>query len=38
MSEADGAIIEAHFGYGAGVLAEHKAVAYGPVMDPAGIY
>jgi uncharacterized protein YciI len=38
MSEAEGEIIEAHFGYWAGVIAERKAVAYGPVLDPKGAY
>ena len=38
MSEAEGAIMEAHFGYWAEVIADGKAVAYGPVMDPQGTY
>jgi uncharacterized protein YciI len=38
MSETEGAIMEAHFGYWAEVIADGKAVAYGPVMDPQGTY
>jgi uncharacterized protein len=38
MSEAEGAIMEAHFGYWADVIAAGKSVAYGPVMDPQGTY
>ena len=38
MSKAEGAIMEAHFGYWAGLMAARKAVAYGPVMDPKGTY
>jgi hypothetical protein len=38
MTEAEGAIMEAHFGYWAGLIADRKAVAYGPVMDPNGTY
>lgn len=38
MSEAEGAIMEAHFGYWTGLMAARKAVAYGPVMDPKGTY
>jgi hypothetical protein len=38
MSETEGTIMEAHFGYWAGVITERQAVAYGPVMDPAGVY
>ena len=38
MSESEGAIMEQHFGYWAIEIAEGRAVAYGPVMDPAGTY
>jgi uncharacterized protein len=38
MSEAEAAVMEAHFGYWAGVIAERKAIAYGPVIDPKGTY
>jgi uncharacterized protein len=38
MTEAEGAIMEAHFGYWAAVIAKRQAVAYGPVMDPTGTY
>jgi uncharacterized protein len=38
MSEAEGAIMQAHFGYWAGVIADGKAVVYGPVVDPDGTY
>ena len=38
MSPAEGEIMEAHFGYWAAAIAERKAVAYGPVMDPTGTY
>jgi uncharacterized protein len=38
MSVTEGAIMQAHFGYWAGVIAHGKAVAYGPVMDPTGTY
>ena len=38
MTPAEGQIMQAHFGYWAGVIAERQAVAYGPVLDPAGTY
>jgi hypothetical protein len=38
MTEAEGKIMQAHFGYWAGLMAERKAVVYGPVMDPRGSY
>ena len=38
MSEAEGAIMQAHFGYWSGLMAKRKAVAYGPVLDPHGTY
>jgi len=34
MTEAEGAIMEAHLGYWAGVIAARRAVAYAPVADP----
>lgn len=38
MTEAEAAIMEAHFGYWARLIAERQAVAYGPVADPKGTY
>jgi uncharacterized protein YciI len=38
MTEEEGAIMESHFGYWAGLIQERRAVAYGPVMDPKGTY
>lgn len=38
MTEDEGAIMQAHFGYWAGIIEERRAVAYGPVMDPNGTY
>jgi uncharacterized protein len=38
MTEDEGAIMQAHFGYWAGVIQERRAVAYGPVQDPNGTY
>ena len=38
MTEAEAAIMEAHFGYWAGLIGQGEAIAYGPVMDPAGTY
>jgi hypothetical protein len=38
MTEAEGAIMQEHFGYRAGLIEGRQAVAYGPVMDPAGTY
>ena len=38
MTDEEGAIMQEHFGYWAGVIAERRAVAYGPVMDPKGTY
>jgi hypothetical protein len=38
MTEAEGAIMEEHFGYWAALIDGRQAVAYGPVMDPAGTY
>lgn len=30
--------MEEHFGYWAGLIQQRRAVAYGPVPDPAGTY
>jgi uncharacterized protein len=38
MTEAEGAIMQQHFGYWAGLIGERQVVAYGPVMDPKGSY
>jgi uncharacterized protein len=38
MSDAEGAVMEAHFAYWAQVIGQRRAVAYGPVMDPIGAY
>ena len=38
MTEAEGAIMQEHFAYWSGLIAERKAVVYGPVMDPQGGY
>ena len=38
MTPAEGAIMQAHLGYWAGVIADRRAVAYGPVVDPRGTY
>jgi uncharacterized protein YciI len=38
MTEAEGAIMQEHFGYWAALIEERRAVAYGPVMDPKGTY
>jgi uncharacterized protein YciI len=38
MTEEEGAVMQEHFGYWAGLIEERRAVAYGPVMDPAGTY
>ena len=38
ITPVEGAIMEAHFGYWAGVIADRRAVAYGPVADPRGTY
>jgi uncharacterized protein len=38
MTEKEGAVMEEHFGYWAGRVEERQAVAYGPVMDPSGMY
>ena len=37
-TEAEGVIMQEHFGYWGGLIAEKKAVAYGPVMNPKGSY
>lgn len=38
MTEDEGAIMQEHFGYWSTVIAERRAVAYGPVMAPEGSY
>ena len=38
MSETEGAIMQAHFGYWVELMEKRKAVAYGPVLDPTGTY
>jgi uncharacterized protein len=38
MSEVEGAIMQEHFTYWAGIIATRTAVVYGPVMDPQGAY
>jgi uncharacterized protein YciI len=38
MTEAEGAIMQEHFAYWSGLVDEQKVVAYGPVMDPNGMY
>jgi uncharacterized protein len=38
MTEDEGAVMQEHFGYWAGLIERRRAVAYGPVMDPEGTY
>ena len=38
MTATEGAIMQAHFGYWGELIADRRAVAYGPVMDPRGTY
>jgi uncharacterized protein YciI len=38
MSEAERGIMQRHVGYLAGLLASGTGVAFGPVMDPAGVF
>ena len=38
MTEKEGAVMQKHFGYWAGLIVDRRAVAYGPVMDPMGTY
>ena len=38
MSQREGEIMEAHFGYWARLIDERRAVTYGPVLDPTGTY
>jgi uncharacterized protein len=38
MTEAEGGIMEEHFGYWATAINDRQAVAYGPVMDPQATY
>jgi hypothetical protein len=38
MSSDEAAIMQEHFAYWRGLLAQNRVVVYGPVMDPAGTY
>jgi len=38
MTEAETVIMQEHFVYWSSLFAEHKAVVYGPVMDPKGSF
>jgi uncharacterized protein YciI len=38
MSEAERGIMQRHAGYLAKLLAEGTGIAFGPVMDPAGVF
>ena len=38
MTEAEAAIMQEHFAYWSSLIEEHKAVAYGPVIDPKGSF
>ena len=38
MTEAEGRVMEAHFGYWSSLIAAGNVVAYGPVLDPRGSY
>jgi hypothetical protein len=38
MTPAEAAIMQEHFAYWRGLVADSKAVVYGPVMDPSGTY
>jgi hypothetical protein len=38
MTSAEAAIMQEHFAYWRGLLADTRAVVYGPVMDPSGPY
>ena len=38
MTEAEGAILHEHFAYWSRLISERKAIAYGPVIDPKGMY
>jgi uncharacterized protein len=38
MTEAEGAIMQEHFGYWSRLVGERRVVIYGPVMDPKGSY
>jgi uncharacterized protein YciI len=38
MTDDEGAIMQEHFGYWAGLIEQRRVVAYGPVMDPNGNY
>ena len=38
MSEEEGAIMNRHFAYWERLFTERKVVAFGPVLDPKGLY
>jgi uncharacterized protein len=38
MSAVEAAIMQEHFAYWRGLLADSRVVVYGPVMDPSGTY
>jgi uncharacterized protein YciI len=38
MSSTEAAIMQGHFAYWRQLLADGRAVVYGPVMDPTGAY
>jgi hypothetical protein len=38
MSEAEGAIMNRHFAYWQSLFTQGRVVAYGPVLDPKGLY
>ncbi|MDQ3778900.1 MAG: YciI family protein [Actinomycetota bacterium] len=38
LTEAEGAIMQEHFGYWVKLAEDGRAVVYGPVMDPEGTY
>ena len=38
MTDAEGAIMDEHVVYWSELIGERKAVVYGPVLDPLGVY
>jgi hypothetical protein len=38
ITETEGAIMQAHFDYWNDLVVKRKAIVYGPVADPKGIY
>ena len=38
MTEEEGAVMEKHFGYSAGVVQDRRVIVYGPVADPKGTF